>query len=227
MCCSNAWSSAGAGATSLHQTAGCMLAADIICCCLQAAGPRERPQQIMKQCSTHACPVCFAVPQWHVFVCNIFLKPVATHASPQSSWTRSTIVRPVAAPVGPTGSASGRTGPTKTLQSGTPSITSDHRCIGVCVSGITLIRLPCPQHLFCSRCPRASEWPGARAGHLRCLGERRRGATDCPEHLSQRPLRGAPRAYCRPRSFVRACSVKLLCTQGVLLLGRPLSSLRR
>ena len=116
-----AWSSAGAGATSLHQTAGCMLAADIICCCLQAAGPRERPQQIMKQCSTHACPVCFAVPQWHVFVCNIFLKPVATHASPQSSWTRSTIVRPVAAPVGPTGSASGRTGPTKTLQSGTPS----------------------------------------------------------------------------------------------------------
>ena len=122
MCCSNAWSSAGAGATSLHQTAGCMLSADIICCCLQAAGPRERPQQIMKQCSTHACPVCFAVPQWHVFVCNIFLKPVATHASPQSSWTRSTIVRPVAAPVGPTGSASGRTGPTKTLQSGTPSI---------------------------------------------------------------------------------------------------------
>ena len=121
MCCSNAWSSAGAGATSLHQTAGCMLAADIICCCLQAAGPRERPQQIMKQCSTHACPVCFAVPQWHVFVCNIFLKPVATHASPQSSWTRSTIVRHVAAPVGPTGSASGRTGPTKTLQSGTPS----------------------------------------------------------------------------------------------------------
>ena len=120
-----AWSSAGAGATSLHQTAGCMLAADIICCCLQAAGPRERPQQIMKQCSTHACPVCFAVPQWHVFVCNIFLKPVATHASPHSSWTRSTIVRPVAAAVGPTGSASGRTGPTKTLQTSTPSMNKE------------------------------------------------------------------------------------------------------
>ena len=114
MRCSNAWSSAGACATSLHHTAGCTLAACIIWHRLQAAGPRLRPQQVMKQCSTHSCLVCFAVPRCHVFVCKCFLKPVTHHASPHSSWTWSTTARPEAAHIEPTGSASGRTVPTKT-----------------------------------------------------------------------------------------------------------------
>ena len=58
MRCSNAWNSAGACATSLHHTAGCTLATCIIWHRLQAAGPRRRPQQIVKQCSTHVCLVC-------------------------------------------------------------------------------------------------------------------------------------------------------------------------
>ena len=41
-----------------------------------------------------------------VFVCKYFLKPVATHASPHSSWTWSTTARPEAAHIEPTGSAS-------------------------------------------------------------------------------------------------------------------------
>ena len=72
MRCSNAWNSAGACATSLHHTAGCTLAACIIWHRLQAAGPRLRPQQVMKQCSTHSCLVCFAVPRCHVFVSSVF-----------------------------------------------------------------------------------------------------------------------------------------------------------
>ena len=56
-----------------------------------------------------------------VFVCKYFLKPVATHASPHSSWTWSTTARPEAAHIEPTGSASGRTVPTKTFRSSTPS----------------------------------------------------------------------------------------------------------
>ena len=63
MRCSNAWNSAGACATSLHHTAGYMHATCIIWHRLQAAGPRRRPQQIVKQCSTHVCLVCFAVPR--------------------------------------------------------------------------------------------------------------------------------------------------------------------
>ena len=55
-----------------------------------------------------------------VFVCKYFLKPVATHASPHSSWTWSTTARPEAAHIEPTGSASGRTVPTKTFRAGTP-----------------------------------------------------------------------------------------------------------
>ena len=119
MRCSNAWNSAGACATSLHHTAGCTLATCIIWHRLQAAGPRRRPQQIVKQCSTHVCLVCFAVPRCHVFVCKCFLKPVTHHASPHSSWTWSTTARPEAAHIEPTGSASGRTVPTKTFRAGT------------------------------------------------------------------------------------------------------------
>ena len=66
----------------------------------------------------HTCVsrvLCGTVPaRWHVFVCQYFIKAVALHASPHSSWTRSTTVRPVAAHIEPTDSASGRMGPTKT-----------------------------------------------------------------------------------------------------------------
>ena len=124
MRCSNAWNSAGACATSLHHTAGYMQATCIIWHRLQAAGPRRRPQQIMKQCSTHACLVCFAVSRWHVLVLKCFLKPVTHHTSPHSSWTRSTTTSPEAAHIEPTGSASGRTVPTKTLQTSTPSMST-------------------------------------------------------------------------------------------------------
>ena len=61
----------------------------------------------------HTCVsrvLCGTVPaRWHVFVCQYFIKAVALHASPHSSWTRSTTVRPVAAHIEPTDSASGRT----------------------------------------------------------------------------------------------------------------------
>jgi hypothetical protein len=109
---SNAWSSAGACATSLHQPAVCMLAAYIICHRLQAAGPRLRPDR-SRSSAPRMCVSCalrIAVPaRWHVFVCQYFIKAVALHASPHSSWTRSTTVRPVAAHIEPTDSASGRT----------------------------------------------------------------------------------------------------------------------